>query len=118
VLVPTHYNDAELLDTLGLAPSPTGDDFERQVYTLDRKLLCGDDVRFGHTNPHVSEAFVRALEGAMLFGCGREARLELSCHGLDQSAGATVLGLLLHSGLPLNLHSAGSFLVLHPERAA
>jgi head-tail adaptor len=49
---------------------------------------------------------------------GREARLELSCHGLDQSAGAAVLGLLLHSGLPLNLHSAGSFLVLHPERAA
>jgi SPP1 family predicted phage head-tail adaptor len=49
---------------------------------------------------------------------GREARLELSCHGIDQSAGATVLGLLLHSGLPLNLHSAGSFLVLHPERAA
>jgi SPP1 family predicted phage head-tail adaptor len=49
---------------------------------------------------------------------GREARLELSCHGLDQSAGAAVLGLLLHSGLPLNLHSAGSYLVLHPERAA
>ena len=68
VLVPTHYNDAETLDTLGLAPSPTGDGFERQVYTLDRKLLCGDDVRFGHTNPHVSEAFVRALEAAGVRG--------------------------------------------------
>ena len=68
VLVPTHYNDAETLDTLGLAPSPTGDGFERQVYTLDRKLLRGDDVRFGHTNPHVSEAFVRALEAAGVRG--------------------------------------------------
>jgi hypothetical protein len=68
VLVPTHYNDAETLDTLGLAPSPTGDAFARQVYTLDRKVLCGDDVRFGHTNPHVSEAFVRALEAAGVRG--------------------------------------------------
>lgn len=68
VLVPTHYNDAETLTTLGLAPSPTGDGFERQVYTLDRKVLRGDDVRFGHTNPHVSAAFVDALEAAGVRG--------------------------------------------------
>lgn len=61
LLVPTHFADAETLDIMGKAPGPTDGDFERDLYTVDRKLTRDDDVRFGHTNPVVSEDFVAAL---------------------------------------------------------
>ncbi len=62
LLVPTHYADAEAMDIMGKSPAPSAGDFERDLYTVDRKVVRGDDVRFGHTNPNVSDDFVRALE--------------------------------------------------------
>ena len=61
LLVPAHFADAETLDIMGKAPGLNEGGFERDLYTVDRKLLRDDDVRFGHTNPDVSEDFIAAL---------------------------------------------------------
>ncbi len=56
LLVPVFYADLEVLDRREVVGEPP-----RQIYVVDRKVLRDDDVRFGHTHPHVSETFVATL---------------------------------------------------------
>lgn len=81
---------------------------------LTYEIRHRSDVAEGWQLVHGDDAY----EITAIAELGREARLELSCRGLDQSPAAAVRGFMLHSGDPFLNHSTGGFFLLHLESAA